>query len=322
MTAPGSASHFYPRPPRGGRRIIVSPPSYKVAFLSTPSARRATTGHCAERQRRSNFYPRPPRGGRPLRFLTQSTPPIFLSTPSARRATQKGFARAAWPDISIHALREEGDRLLKCASSLDEYFYPRPPRGGRRLLHTSYLCIETFLSTPSARRATNGRPSARTAVSRFLSTPSARRATHNQLVLESALCISIHALREEGDPQSAGSGICTVYFYPRPPRGGRRTAAFRSLHPSLFLSTPSARRATQRHGRHDPDAEHFYPRPPRGGRRTDTYECFKRRIISIHALREEGDQPSPLHRPQRSHFYPRPPRGGRHLRYAEWICSE
>ena len=79
----------------------------------------------------------------------------------------------------------------------------------------------------------------------------------------------------------------------------------------LFLSTPSARRATRRD---DPQNEtrkisihalreegdvltigavarpnDFYPRPPRGGRR-----CLKMRKkinpeISIHALREEGD---------------------------------
>ena len=34
---------------------------------------------------------------------------IFLSTPSARRATQRRPAPEAFNDISIHALREEGD---------------------------------------------------------------------------------------------------------------------------------------------------------------------------------------------------------------------
>ena len=37
-----------------------------------------------------------------------------------------------------------------------------------------------------------------------------------------ALLISIHALREEGDSNAQFSGTVTVYFYPRPPRGGRR----------------------------------------------------------------------------------------------------
>ena len=56
------------------------------------------------------FYPRPPRGGRPA-ALRPVTP-------------------ERW--ISIHALREEGDRLM------DYCFYE----------------LKKFLSTPSARRAT------------------------------------------------------------------------------------------------------------------------------------------------------------------------
>ena len=59
------------------------------------------------------------------------TPTGFLSTPSARRAT-RGFQRygTGFP-ISIHALREEGDRRQRrgCTGGAD--FYPRPPRGGR-----------------------------------------------------------------------------------------------------------------------------------------------------------------------------------------------
>ena len=35
--------------------------------------------------------------------------------------------------ISIHALREEGDVLWATASTSGPHFYPRPPRGGRRL---------------------------------------------------------------------------------------------------------------------------------------------------------------------------------------------
>ena len=34
---------------------------------------------------------------------------VFLSTPSARRATRGGSASERLPQISIHALREEGD---------------------------------------------------------------------------------------------------------------------------------------------------------------------------------------------------------------------
>ena len=34
--------------------------------------------------------------------------------------------------ISIHALREEGDSCICSYSPAGHYFYPRPPRGGRR----------------------------------------------------------------------------------------------------------------------------------------------------------------------------------------------
>ena len=56
-------------------------------FLSTPSARRATFCDGLAQRRSRDFYPRPPRGGRH----------------NARLAEHQRT------DISIHALREEGD---------------------------------------------------------------------------------------------------------------------------------------------------------------------------------------------------------------------
>ena len=37
--------------------------------------------------------------------------------------------------ISIHALREEGDASPRAMAADVPYFYPRPPRGGRPLHH-------------------------------------------------------------------------------------------------------------------------------------------------------------------------------------------
>ena len=57
----------------------------------------------------------------------------FQSTPSARRATDKDRRTLETIFISIHALREEGDRTgLCCRRPTSGYFNPRPPRGGRR----------------------------------------------------------------------------------------------------------------------------------------------------------------------------------------------
>ena len=78
---------FYPRPPRGGRLIdyiktcrhsIISIHALREegdlrktvdrpepsGFLSTPSARRATSKRGRFYRFRHDFYPRPPRGGR------------------------------------------------------------------------------------------------------------------------------------------------------------------------------------------------------------------------------------------------------------------
>ena len=101
-------------------------------------------------------------------------------------------------DISIHALREEGDEQLLQHPAGSHHFYPRPPRGGRLDTKEAYKQILEFLSTPSARRATCWMPSG-VCFRKFLSTPSARRATHRRGLRPQLVMISIHALREEGD---------------------------------------------------------------------------------------------------------------------------
>ena len=126
------AKNFYPRPPRGGRPHCLRPPFTCGKFLSTPSARRATSGDNTQSLPICDFYPRPPRGGR-RSFLLLITPAArFLSTPSARRATLAVIFLEQLGQISIHALREEGDDDFADADETPEI----------------------FLSTPSARRAT------------------------------------------------------------------------------------------------------------------------------------------------------------------------
>ena len=81
-------------------------------------------------------------------------------------------------------------------------------------------------------------------ISLFLSTPSARRATSPGCAPTQYGCISIHALREEGDIPADGAELDYFDFYPRPPRGGRPQRKRRPTEHGKFLSTPSARRAT------------------------------------------------------------------------------
>ena len=78
----------------------------------------------------------------------------FLSTPSARRATDNKSVFLKALRISIHALREEGDRSRDKGRRQRQHFYPRPPRGGRPDRVKEEPSPEQFLSTPSARRAT------------------------------------------------------------------------------------------------------------------------------------------------------------------------
>ena len=147
-------------------------------FLSTPSARRATGWPCRALRPCSNFYPRPPRGGRPA-----GGPGSFHGRQISIHALREEGDAAVNDllqrhNISIHALREEGDPFRHRSERVKEDFYPRPPRGGRHQTTLTAEMYRKFLSTPSARRATRARPSR-----------------------ENRPEISIHALREEGDPR-------------------------------------------------------------------------------------------------------------------------
>ena len=99
--------------------------------------------------------------------------------------------------ISIHALREEGDKGLTAQRRKNRNFYPRPPRGGRQRQPNHKGKRKNFYPRPPR----GGRPMA--------------------AFLPGIYEISIHALREEGDCWRTLYPAAMGYFYPRPPRGGR-----------------------------------------------------------------------------------------------------
>ena len=239
----------------------------------------------------------------------------FLSTPSARRATKELYLTGTSTDISIHALREEGDPSL-VNSNLDLFLFLSTPSARRATVSTSFSeRSPLFLSTPSARRATHGKNPCHS-TERFLSTPSARRATVDQC---------------DGE-------IYRIDFYPRPPRGGRHNCVMGYI--TIFtISIHALREEGDESGHPDQwDNGDFYPRPPRGGRPPFAFSDGPPVPISIHALREEGDGCTGIVKPmlsisihalrkegdatarpsypRESHFYPRPPQGGRRIRYA------
>ena len=183
----------------GDSAIHAAVPAAKV-FLSTPSARRATSVRLTIRPPSFYFYPRPPRGGRQTAFSNGITAIKFLSTPSARRATS-GPPIHEGDHLYFYPRPPRGGRPTSATASTTScaYFYPRPPRGGRPRHIGIALQLQEFLSTPSARRATLYTGMHRVVLFIFLSTPSARRATRYK--------------------PSKVTGLFN--FYPRPPRGGR-----------------------------------------------------------------------------------------------------
>ena len=57
----------------------------------------------------ADFYPRPPGGGRQGKRSYANSAEQFLSTPSGWRATVDWVPQKGGGEISIHALRVEGD---------------------------------------------------------------------------------------------------------------------------------------------------------------------------------------------------------------------
>ena len=196
--------------------------------------------------------------------------------------------------ISIHALREEGDPQDHDHNQRRRHFYPRPPRGGRRSKYRMCRQLDSFLSTPSARRATGNWPVRRTQQRKFLSTPSARRATPGPARRSAGWTISIHALREEGDLAALLCHHLDAGFLSTPSARRATYIDDDDVVRGSFLSTPSARRATVHPVRTNLRRQNFYPRPPRGGRHANPQPERRNSHISIHALREEGDPPFPI----------------------------
>ena len=212
------------------------------------------------------FYPRPPRGGRPTTSFSFHILSNFYPRPP------RGGRQCVvddWPSrgqISIHALREEGDARQG----------PTAPRKG------------VFLSTPSARRATAGY--FLRFAGRAISIHALREEGDGLLTKPLLLfgyfyprpprggrrggwggktdrpTISIHALREEGDVSEGAENQRDPISIHALREEGDISRSGNELHPTQFLSTPSARRATRSRPAASAPRENFYPRPPRGGR--------------------------------------------------------
>ena len=103
------AAYFYPRPPRGGRQRALNLVKEAITFLSTPSARRATSCASGTASAKNDFYPRPPRGGRRYAACGRDGHTGISIHALREEGDDLIHVEAESEDISIHALREEGD---------------------------------------------------------------------------------------------------------------------------------------------------------------------------------------------------------------------
>ena len=257
--------YFYPRPPGGGRPEQLQARAGKYVISIHALRVEGDHDHAGREEHRADFYPRPPGGGRQNPIGYMSTHYNFYPRPPGGGRRVPVHVLRDHVEISIHALRVEGDQNQRALAIYDTHFYPRPPGGGRHPREPMAPRVCDFYPRPpgGGRRSGIGRR-----YQRFYISIHALRVEgdlceecHNKMhpisihalrvegdeidyVLNCMQRISIHALRVEGD----------TWENPVPVPG------------AVFLSTPSGWRAT-------------HVRPVRR----------RRAFISIHALRVEGD---------------------------------
>ena len=260
---------FYPRPPGGGRLLVITHLKWVVgisihalrvegdqAFPPTWSAASGISIHALRvegDQKQKTRITIPTISIHALRVegdehVAPETGRRIISIHALRVEGDEHVApETGRRIISIHALRVEGDTMLGSACRLKMHFYPRPPGGGRR--------------------AKTVRP---TALLYFYPRPPGGGRLLLFIFLAFLLCISIHALRVEGDTFSLAVSFNKYYFYPRPPGGGRRAISRSPSYP-LLISIHALRVEGDYFGPIGVGVgENFYPRPPGGGRPSKT----------------------------------------------------
>ena len=260
----------------------------------------------------------------------------FLSTPSARRATDFYYPVFANLGISIHALREEGDYTipqvkitgtaisihalreegdLNCtiSSHIIENFYPRPPRGGRRAARDKSRPV--FPISIHALREEGDRlllSGVRKPRNFYPRPPRGGRPKFDEKtgLFEN---ISIHALREEGDGISERPRTAQTLFLSTPSaRRATLSSMAKILRMLLFLSTPSARRATRFRASQIQLLFKFLSTPS-ARRATSISMLFAKAFLHFYPRPPRGGRlPTRKSHCVLNYFYPRPPRGGRH----------
>ena len=167
------------------------------------------------------FNPRPPWGGRLRHCRLQEYLCRFQSTPSVGRATEQHRQKYRRRNISIHALRGEGDRHV-CPLYLQQHISIHALRGEG---DNTWPCRKRHYHDFNPRPPWGGR-------------------LRGGLLIFTSKTISIHALRGEGDILISTHLTITRRFQSTPSVGRATTSLGFFMKTRLFQSTPSVGRAT------------------------------------------------------------------------------
>ena len=221
---------FYPRHPRGWRPSRTAPRAgsrwvsihatlaggdsstvilgcYTSVCLSTPPSRVATAGPCQAHRRHPRFYPRHPRGWRPPRWAACRPPACFYPRhPRGWRPAAQTTGGTIQMFLSTPPSRV-ATHTTACYNQDTTRFYPRHPRGWRPSVEAHNVNVE-FVSIHATLAGGDHKITLPVDIpQRFLSTPPSRVAT-----------IDYNRCYKKGNS-----------FYPRHPRGWRRTPASRRV---------------------------------------------------------------------------------------------
>ena len=203
-TVCGDYQRFYPRHPRGWRRLQCGNTAQHEEFLSTPPSRVATNVRFITFVRFQRFYPRHPRGWRRLVVLDKDDNVIRFYPRHPRGWRRLWNIKCCCVFfVSIHATLAGGDETWIKASRIDVL----------------------FLSTPPSRVATGATLLQGKTYWLFLSTPPSRVAT-SRVTPSAAWAVCFYPRHPRGWRRGLSAGFRVGgCFYPRHPRGWRPRAS-------------------------------------------------------------------------------------------------
>ena len=183
--------------------------------------------------------------GDPTFLRGRSATNAFLSTPSGWRATFPATRICYRGCISIHALRVEGDKVSNTIGS-DPSISIHALRVEGDATEAANKAEQAISIHALRVEGDNHRLADLEDIERFLSTPSGWRATRKIRCLSFGMIYFYPRPPGGGRPMKAYTNKLLIDFYPRPPGGGRPLRRKREQPHRRFLSTPSGWRATTR----------------------------------------------------------------------------